>query len=122
MRYSEKHEWVKSEEDLYIIGISVYAAEQLGDIVYIELPEIGKTVQLGDEVAVVESVKAASEVYTPLSGEIVEVNKELENNSALVNESAEEQGWFYKIKIENKKELESLMDTKSYQDYLKTQE
>ena len=117
-RYSKDHEWVRVEGDVATIGITTYAAEQLGDVVYVELPAIGKKVGKGGEAAVVESVKAASEVYAPVSGEVVDVNSTLESAPQTVNESAESGGWFLKLRIADKSELDDLMDEAAYKDYV----
>lgn len=121
LKFTEQHEWVKVDGDTATIGISPYAAEQLGDVVFVELPKVGAKVAQFGEAAVVESVKAASEVYAPVSGEVIEVNKALEANPALVNEGALEAGWFAKIKIKDKGELAKLMDETQYQAFLKEQ-
>ncbi|HBM88192.1 MAG TPA: glycine cleavage system protein GcvH, partial [Rhodobiaceae bacterium] len=107
-------EWVLIEGDIATIGISNYAQEQLGDVVFVELPEVGREVAKGDEAAVVESVKAASEVYAPISGEIVETNDALDETPAKVNEDAEGAGWFVKMKLSDASELEELMDEAAY--------
>ena len=116
-KYTEDHEWVKLDGDIATIGISVHAAEQLGDVVYVELPAIGKAFKKGDAVAVVESVKAASDVYAPVSGEIIEANSDLESAPQNVNEDAEGAGWFAKIKISNASELDGLMDAAAYKEF-----
>lgn len=116
--FTDDHEWAKVEGDTATIGITAYAAEQLGDVVYVELPEVGKTFAVKDEVATVESVKAASEIYAPLSGEIVEVNGALADTPELVNESPEGEGWFFKIKLSNAGETASLKDEAAYKDYV----
>ncbi len=120
VRYSKDHEYVRVDGDIGVVGISAYAQSQLGDVVFVELPEVGKTVAQGKEAAVVESVKAASEVYAPVSGEVVEVNTELEGNPALVNEEPEGSGWFLKLKITNPAELDTLMDEAAYKAFLDT--
>ena len=99
LKYSKEHEWVRVEGDVGTVGISDYAQEQLGDVVYVELPEVGTTVAQNEEAAVVESVKAASEVYAPVSGEVVEVNQALEDDPALVNRDPTGEGWFLKLRI-----------------------
>lgn len=116
-KYTEDHEWIKVDGDVGTVGISPYAAQQLGDVVYVELPEIGREVGKGDEAAVVESVKAASEVYSPIGGEVIEVNTVLEDAPETVNASADDKGWFLKIKITDAGELESLMDEAKYKAY-----
>lgn len=120
-RYSKDHEYVRLEGDVAVIGISTYAQEQLGDVVFVELPEVGKTVAQGKEAAVVESVKAASEVYAPVSGEVVEVNSELESAPATVNEDAEGKGWFLKLKLSNPAEFDALMSEADYKAFVASQ-
>jgi len=115
--FTEDHEWIKVDGDSGTVGISPYAAGQLGDVVYVELPEIGREMAKGDEAAVVESVKAASEVYAPVGGEVTEVNEALENAPETVNASADGDGWFLKMKIADADELESLMDEAKYKEY-----
>lgn len=116
--FTKDHEWVQVEGDTGTIGISDYAQGQLGDVVFVELPEAGRTVAPGDELAVVESVKAASEVYAPVSGEVVEVNEALNDDPSLVNAGAEGEGWFARVRLTNTAELESLMDEAAYKDYV----
>jgi len=118
VKYSEDHEWVRVDGGEATVGITPYAAEQLGDVVYVELPDVGKSFKAGDEAATVESVKAASEIYSPLSGEISAVNEALEGNPALVNESADGEGWFFKIKVADEGELAKLMDEAAYKDFV----
>jgi glycine cleavage system H protein len=113
-RYTKEHEWITVDGDVATIGITDHAQEQLGDVVFVELPALGKTVAKGSEAAVVESVKAASEVYAPVSGEVVSVNKELEGDPALVNREAESGAWFMKVKLSDKAELNDLMDKAAY--------
>lgn len=120
VRYTKDHEYVRVEGDVAVVGISDYAQQQLGDVVFVELPEIGKVVTKGGEAAVVESVKAASEVYAPLSGEVVEVNAELEGAPGLVNEAPEGKGWFMKLKLSNPAELDELLNEHAYKDFLDT--
>jgi glycine cleavage system H protein len=119
-RYTRDHEWVHVEGDLATVGISDHAQEQLGDIVFVELPEIGRQVQKGDAMAVVESVKAASDVYAPVSGEVVEVNEALNDDPSLVNSGAESGGWFCKLKLGDRAELEALMDAAAYQEFVES--
>ena len=119
-RYTRDHEWVRLEGDVAVVGISKYAQEQLGDIVYVELPEIGKKLAKGAEAAVVESVKAASEVYAPVAGEVVAVNETLTDEPAKVNESPEVSGWFVKLKPANHTDLDALMDETAYKAFLET--
>jgi glycine cleavage system H protein len=119
-RYTRDHEWARLEGDVAVVGISRYAQEQLGDIVYVELPEIGKRLAKGGEAAVVESVKAASEVYAPVAGEVVAINQALADEPGKVNESPEVSGWFLKLKPENPGDLDGLMDENAYKAYLET--
>lgn len=116
-KYTEDHEWIKVDGDTGTVGISPYAAGQLGDVVYVELPEIGREMAKGDEAAVVESVKAASEVYAPVGGEVTEVNGVLEDAPETVNASADGEGWFLKMKITDAEELDTLMDEAAYKTY-----
>ena len=113
-RYTKDHEWIRPDGEQAVCGITAYAAEQLGDVVFVELPEVGKTFKQGDELAVVESVKAASEVYAPASGEVVAVNDALEDEPGKVNEDPSGEGWFVKIKLADASELEALMDDDAY--------
>ena len=115
--YTEDHEWIAVDGDVGTIGISAYAAKALGDVVFVELPELGTAFAKGDEAAVVESVKAASEVYAPISGEVTEVNGALEDEPATVNEDPSGKGWFLKIKIADADELSALMDEAAYKTY-----
>jgi glycine cleavage system H protein len=119
LRYTEEHEWIRVDGDTATIGISPYAQEQLGDVVFVDLPQPGKKVEKGKEVAVVESVKAASEVYAPVSGEVIAVNSDLTNEPARVNSDPLGQGWFVKMKLANKAELDGLMDQAAYDAYVK---
>jgi glycine cleavage system H protein len=119
-KYTRDHEYIRIEGDLGVVGITDYAQQQLGDVVFVELPAKGKTVAKGAEAAVVESVKAASEIYAPVSGEVVEVNAALEGAPATVNEDSTGKGWFLKLKLSNKAELDGLMSESEYQAYLKT--
>jgi glycine cleavage system H protein len=114
VKFSKDHEWVSVAGDIATIGITNHAQEQLGDVIFVELPAIGKKVSKGGDAAVVESVKAASEVYAPVTGEVVAVNKELEGDPALVNRGAEGDGWFMKVKLTNPAELSELMDKAAY--------
>ena len=116
--YSEDHEWINVEGNSGTVGITDYAQNALGDIVFVEVPEVGDDFAKGDEVAVVESVKAASEIYSPVSGEITAVNEELEDNAALVNTSPDGDGWFFKIAISDDSELEGLLDEAGYKNFI----
>ncbi len=117
-KFSKEHEWVDVEDGIATVGISDYAQEQLGDLVYIELPEVGQQIALGDQAAVVESVKAASEIYAPVSGEVAEINSALEDEPGLVNGDPTGGGWFFKLKLDDDAELGSLMDEDAYQEYI----
>jgi glycine cleavage system H protein len=114
MKFSEEHEWVRLDGDIVTVGITDYAQAQLGDVVYVELPAIGKQVKQGDDMAVVESVKAASEVYAPLSGEVTEVNETLADAPETVNADALGAGWFVKIRLKDPTELDKMMDEAAY--------
>jgi glycine cleavage system H protein len=118
--YTKDHEYVRVEGDTGTVGITEYAQDQLGDVVYVELPALGKTVAKGGEAAVVESVKAASEVYAPVSGEVVEVNKDLEASPSTINEDPAGRGWFMKIRLADQGELKDLMTEEQYRDYVKS--
>lgn len=117
-RYTEEHEYVRVDGDTGTVGITDYAQEQLGDVVYVEVPEVGAGFQKGQEAATVESVKAASEVYSPVSGEVVEVNESLADEPGTVNSDPEGDGWFYRIKLAEKAELDKLMDAAAYKKYV----
>jgi glycine cleavage system H protein len=119
-RYTKDHEYVRIEGDAGIVGISDYAQGQLGDVVFVELPSVGKTLSKGDEAAVVESVKAASEVYAPVSGEVVEVNSDLGSSPGTVNEDPSGRGWFMKIRLTDQSELDGLMTEEQYQEFVKS--
>jgi len=120
MRFTKDHEWVELDGDIATVGITAYAAEQLGDVVFVETPDVGKTLKGGDAMAVVESVKAASDVYAPLSGEVVEGNAALGDAPETVNDQPEGLGWFARIKVADKAEYEALMDRAAYEAYLGT--
>ncbi|MEE4537951.1 MAG: glycine cleavage system protein GcvH [Erythrobacter sp.] len=116
--FTDEHEWIDFEDDTATVGITDYAQEQLGDIVFVELPEIGKSLDKGDDAAVVESVKAASDVYAPITGEVTETNAALEDEPALVNTSPEEDGWFFRMNVGDADELEGLMDEDAYKEFV----
>jgi glycine cleavage system H protein len=120
-RFTRDHEWVRLDGDLAIVGITDYAQSQLGDVVYVELPEIGHRVEKGKEAAVVESVKAASEVYAPISGEVAEINQMLTTEPAIVNANPMGDGWFIKLRLDDPKELDSLMDEEGYKRFIEEQ-
>lgn len=118
MKYTEEHEWLRVEDDLVVVGITAYASEQLGDIVFVEVPEVGTVVSKDDEVVVIESVKAASDILAPLDGEIAEVNEALEDNPALVNDDPVGDGWMFKMKVEDLSALDELMDEAAYNSFI----
>ena len=118
-KFTEDHEWVSIDGNIATVGISNHAQESLGDIVFIELPVIGKTVKAKEEICVIESVKAASDIYSPLDGEIIEVNNSLENEPSIINQEAENSGWIFKIKLTEPSQNEELMNYEDYQKFLK---
>lgn len=113
-KFSKDHEWIRVEGDIATIGITVHAQDQLGDVVFVEVPEVGRKVAAEEPVAVVESVKAASDVYSPVTGEVVEANGDLAGTPGLVNEDAEGKAWFFKVKLAKPAELDALMDRAGY--------
>ncbi len=115
--FTDEHEWIDLEGDLATVGVTDYAQGQLGDIVFVELPQVGAMIEKGKDAAVVESVKAASDVYAPISGEVVEANSALEDDPALVNTSPEEDGWFFKMTVSDKSQLDGLMDAAAYKSF-----
>jgi glycine cleavage system H protein len=119
-RYTKDHEYIRVEGDTGTVGITDYAQSQLGDVVYVELPTVGKAVEKGGDAAVVESVKAASEVYAPVSGEVVAINSDLEGTPGTVNEDPTGRGWFMKIKLKDQGELEGLLTEEQYQEFVKS--
>ena len=121
LKYSREHEWVRLEGDVATVGISDFAQEQLGDVVFVELPDVGKQVVQNGDAAVVESVKAASEVYAPLAGEVVAVNTALEDDPELVNQSPTGEGWFMKIRLSDASQLDGMMDEAAYNDFTASQ-
>jgi glycine cleavage system H protein len=121
-RYTKDHEWIRLDGEVATVGITAHAQEQLGDIVYVELPEIGRKVTKGGDAAVVESVKAASDVYAPASGEVVAVNDALGSTPGAINEEAEGKGWFFRLKLESPDELNELMSAEQYKQFLATLE
>ncbi|KPP91136.1 MAG: glycine cleavage system protein GcvH [Erythrobacter sp.] len=116
--FTDEHEWIDVEGDSATVGITEYAQDQLGDIVFVELPTVGDEVEKGKEAAVVESVKAASDVYAPISGEVTEINSTLEDEPGLVNSSPEDDGWFFRVNVADESELEGLMDEDAYKEFL----
>jgi len=118
--FTKEHEWVRVEGDTATVGISNHAQEALGDIVFAEVPDAGRKVSKGQEAAVVESVKAASDVYAPVSGEVVEGNQALADDPSIVNSDPEGEGWFFKLRLDNPGELDGLMDEDAYREWIKT--
>jgi glycine cleavage system H protein len=118
-RFTRDHEWIRVDGDIGTVGITSHAQEQLGDIVFVELPEVGRKVTQGEAVAVVESVKAAGDVFAPMAGEVTEVNADLAGRPALVNEDAEGQGWFFRLRIADAAELDAMMDRAAYEAFVK---
>lgn len=119
-RYTKEHEWVTLDGDIATVGITDHAQEQLGDVVFVELPEAGRDVTAGEACAVVESVKAASDIYAPLAGKIVETNSEIADDPALVNSDAEGEGWFFRLEIDDTAAFEALLDEDAYNEYVET--
>lgn len=118
LKFTEEHEWLQIDGDVATVGITTHAAEQLGDLVYVELPAVGATFSKNDNAATVESVKAASDVYCPLDGEIVEVNEAIVADPALVNSDAQGAAWFFKLKLANKSDADGLMDESAYKEFI----
>lgn len=116
MKYTESHEWIDLEDNIGTVGVTNYAQKELGDIVYVELPEVGSIVNVGDEVAVLESTKAAADIYAPVSGRIIEVNEILNNQPEEINISPMDEGWLFKIEVQNPEELDQLMSEKEYKE------
>ena len=118
-KYSKDHEWVFIENNIATVGITDHAQESLGDIVFVELPEIGKYVSSGNEVSVIESVKAASDIFAPIDGKIIETNNKLNDDASIINKDPENEGWIFKIEISNSKNLDDLMNLEQYKDMIK---
>lgn len=118
MKFTEEHEWLRAEGAEVVVGISIHAAEQLGDVVFIELPEEGTTVSKDDEVVVIESVKAASDILAPVDGEITEVNTVLADNPAMVNDDPQGEAWFFKMKVSDPSQMDEFMDEAAYQKFI----
>ena len=114
MKFSQDHEWIKLEGDKGKVGVTVFAAEQLGDVVYVELPEVGDKVVAGEQMGTIESVKTVSDLLSPVSGEVITINPEIEDNPEIVNEDATGKGWFLEVKLSDKSELDKLMDKPEY--------
>ena len=120
IRYTRDHEWIRLEGDVATVGVSDYAQAQLGDVVFVELPEVGKLLAKGAEAAVIESVKAASEIFAPVAGEVIEVNGALADEPGTVNADPEGEGWFLRLRVTNPTEVEALMTIDAYQEFLRT--
>ena len=120
IRYTKEHEWVRMDGDIATVGITDYAQEALGDVVFVELPEVGRDVAADEACSVVESVKAASDVYAPLAGKVVETNQSIIDDPSLVNTDAEGEGWFFRIEIDETDQVDALMDDAAYSEYLET--
>ncbi|OSP55679.1 glycine cleavage system protein GcvH [Pseudoruegeria sp. SK021] len=118
MKFTEEHEWLREEDDVIVVGITEHAATQLGDLVFVELPSVGTEVVKDDEVVVIESVKAASDILAPIDGEIVEVNEALVENPGLVNEDAQGDAWFFKIKPSDPSQMDDMMDEAAYKKFV----
>lgn len=118
MKYTEEHEWLRADGDVYVVGITKHATEQLGDLVFVELPEVGDTVAKGDEIVVIESVKAASDILAPVDGEITEVNEALVEDPSLANSDATGAGWFFKIKASDPSQMDDMMDEAAYNEMI----
>lgn len=118
MKYTEEHEWLRVEDDLVVVGISAHAAEQLGDVVFVELPEVGATVVKDEEIVVIESVKAASDIMAPLDGEIIEVNEAIVDEPSKVNDDPEGEAWFFKLKVEDLSAMDEMMDEAAYKAFV----
>jgi glycine cleavage system H protein len=119
-RFTKDHEYIRVDGDVGTVGITAYAQEKLGDVVFVEVPEVGRKIEAGKEAAVVESVKAASDIYAPVSGEVIAANADLAANPALVNEDAQGKAWFFKVRLSDKKQLDGLMDAAAYAAFVKT--
>ena len=121
--YSNEHEWIRSEDDdIAVIGITEFAQEELGDVVFVEVPQVGETFGAGDEIGTIESVKAVAELYTPVSGEVVEVNADLEDRPELVNEEPHDGGWLIHLRMSDRGELDSLLDAEGYSEFIASKE
>jgi len=119
LKYTKEHEWIKVEGTIGTVGITEFAQDQLGDVVFVELPAVGRVLKQNEQFGVVESVKTVSDLYSPVSGEVLEVNSELESAPELVNQGAYEQGWMLKVKLTNPAELENLLDAEAYEAFIK---
>ena len=120
-KYTKEHEWIEINVDIATVGITNHAQESLGDIVFVELPEIGLKVSSGNEISVIESVKAASDIYSPVDGEVVEINNNLNDDASIINQNAEKDGWIFKLKILDKSQFNTLMTLEEYNNFLKNE-
>lgn len=120
--YSKDHEWVRVEDDVCVLGITEFAQQELGEVVFVELPEIGQVFNAGDEIGTIESVKAVAEVYTPVAGEVVEVNDSVVDDPELLNEDPHSEGWLIKLRFSSASDLKDLMDPEKYEEYVKSGE
>jgi glycine cleavage system H protein len=118
MKFTESHEWIRVEDEIGTVGITHFAQKEIGEIVYVELPSIGKLVEVGQEIAVLESTKAAADIYSPVSGEILAINEKLQEYSQGINEAAETEGWLFKIKVTDKEELKKLLSEEQYKEFI----
>jgi len=118
MKFTEEHEWLREEDGVMAVGITIHAAEQLGDVVFVELPDVGTIISKDDEVVVIESVKAASDILAPVDGEITEVNSTLTDNPSMVNEDPQGEAWFFKMKISDASQMDEFMDEAGYQKFI----
>ena len=118
-KYTKEHEWIEIKDDIAVIGITNHAQESLGDIVFVELPKIGINVNSGNEISVIESVKAASDIYSPIDGDVVEVNNNLTDDASIINKDAEKDGWIFKLKVKDSTQINSLMTLDEYNNFLK---
>lgn len=118
LRYTSDHEWVKTKGDIVTVGITDHAQEELSDVVFVELPSVGQAVGSGDAIAVVESVKAASDIYAPVGGEVVDINTEVENDPSIINSSPYKLGWIFKLRVEDLSEVEELLDADAYEELI----
>lgn len=118
MNYTETHEWVAVKDQVGTVGITMYAQRELGDIVYVELPQVGKVLKAGEEAVVLESTKAAADVYSPVSGTVIEINTQLKSDSGLINSAPETEGWLFKLRLEDANELKKMMDEQQYSEMI----
>jgi glycine cleavage system H protein len=120
--YSKEHEWVRVEDDVCVIGITEFAQQELGEVVYVDLPEVGAVFNTGDEIGTIESVKAVAEVFTPIAGEVVEINESVSDDPELLNEDPHTEGWLVKIRFSSDSDLKSLMNAETYEEFVKSGE